>query len=181
MFYNIIFLSSHTTLFSLPLSANNPAMKVKFYLFVVFVSLLLIGCSSQGSYPPCDKAWAVTKGENKQSVRSVMESQNLLITDEDSVLIAFDVDGICWCGERWDMASVKFDTKDKAVNVNLVKGMPMDNLTCEEVADFLQSLYGTLEYDPDLSIWTFRGNEYTKAFMVQYPRTMISVTWDISK
>lgn len=164
------------------MSAKSQNMNGKIGIFAIIALLFILSCTSHSEkHSSCEKAWAVTKGDSKESVRKFMESQKFTITDEDSVLIAFDIGGICWCGEKWDMASVKFDTNKKAKSVSLVRGEPFSDLAMNGVVNFLESVYGTSEYDQDLSTWTFRGDEQTNAFIAQYPRSMIDVTWDISK
>lgn len=155
----------------------------------IVLSLLLLGCGGKSVNNcsdvtdglPCDTAWAVTRGESKQSVYEFMKSQDLTITDEDSVLIGFKVGGVYWCGDKWDMATVKFNANKNAVGVSLMRGEPFGKYMCGEVAKFLETRYGMSEYDPESAIWTFRGNENTSAFMAQYPRTMIDVAWSISE
>lgn len=160
---------------------------MKQFIFSIICSLLLIGCGGKSVNSssnlavglPCDTAWAVTRGESKQSVYVFMESQDLTITDEDSILIGFKVGGVYWCGDKWDMATVKFNTQKRAIGVNLMRGEPLGEYMSIEVAKFLETRYGTSEYNPELAIWTFRGNDNTSAFMAQYPRAMIDVAWSI--
>lgn len=157
-------------------------------LFSIICSLLLIGCNGKSANSssditvglPCDTAWAVAKGESKSAVYDFMKSQDIDVSVEDSVLVGFKFEGIYWCGEKWDMAMIRFNPNDKAIGISLMRCEPFDEYTIKDVVDFLQTRYGTAEYDPELTTWNFRNNENTSAFIMQYPRTMIDVTWNIS-
>lgn len=157
------------------------------FLFSLICLLSLVGCnkphnssSAMSNGLPCDTAWAVSKGESKQAVYDFMKSQDLDVTVEDSTLVGFKFEGIYWCGEKWDMATIRFNANDKAIGISLMRGEPFDEYTVKDVVDFLKTRYGAVEHDPELTTWNFRGNENTSAFIMQYPRTMIDVTWNIS-
>lgn len=116
---------------------------MKQILFSLLLSLLLMGCGGESENAALsDKAWAVERGQDKQSVYDFMKSQNLTITDEDSVLIGFKFDGVIWLNENWDMAIVKFNANSQATSVSLMMSHEFPKRKFDDAITCLTTLYG---------------------------------------
>lgn len=165
-------------------------------LNVIFCGIILLLLASCGSKTQSDisdasatsvassinctptKAWAVTKGDNKELVRQFMIGQDLDVTDEDSVLIGFGLNKVIWAATQWDMAIVKFDTHDKAKALSLMRGEPFDEITASDIASFFEVVWGESKFDDDLQMWNFDGKNEAMVFFALQPRPMLNVSWE---
>ena len=155
---------------------------MKQILFSLLLSLLLMGCGGESENAALsDKAWAVERGQDKQSVYDFMKSQNLTITDEDSVLIGFKFDGVIWLNENWDMAIVKFNANSQATSVSLMMSHEFPKRKIDDAITCLTTLYGEAKKDTAFfTTWNFGASDGdTKAWLApDSPRASVNVIWE---
>lgn len=156
-------------------------------IFCGIILLLLASCGSKSHSDssstssidcPPTKAWAVTKGDNKELVRQFMIEQGLDVTDEDSVLVGFGFNKVIWAATQWDMATVKFDANNKAKTVTLMRGEPFNEITANDIASFFEIIWGNSTFDDDLQIWNFDGKNEAIVFFTLQPLPLLNVSWE---
>lgn len=156
-------------------------MKSKNIFVLLVLFCLCASCSHSASkktdqLPQDQKAWAVYHNETKEEVLLFLKQEQIeIVENNNDHLIGLKLNGIVWMGTFWDMVKIKLDTNGKVKGLSIMRGEPFNEYKFNEIADFLETIYGTKSSHIE-GLYDFKGSDSTTVFFTNY-RPLIYVEW----